>query len=98
MRHTFVLCILALLAAPAAHADVRRGAELHQRHCITCHNKLAGGDGTHLYTRSDRRVTSLPGLRKQVRLCKDNLGLVWFDDEVDDVVAYLNAAYYRFKP
>jgi hypothetical protein len=32
----------------------------------------------------------------QVRFCKDNLGLAWFDDEVNDVIGYLNKEYYRF--
>jgi mono/diheme cytochrome c family protein len=97
MRVTpFFLC--ALLLAPAAHADAKRGANLHQQNCVACHARMTGGDGSALYTRADRRVQSLPGLNKQVRRCKDNLGLTWFDEEVEDVANYLNATYYKFKP
>jgi hypothetical protein len=38
----------------------------------------------------------LPNLGKQVRFCKDNLGLTWFDDEVNDVIHYLNKDFYKF--
>jgi hypothetical protein len=41
-------------------------------------------------------VQSLSRLGTQVRFCKDNLGLAWFDDEVNDVIGYLNKEYYRF--
>ena len=81
-----------LLAAtgPLMAADTAHGKELKQKNCMGCHE-----DG--VYTRKDRRVTSLAGLEKQVRRCELTLGLQWFDEDVNDVVAYLNQAYYKFK-
>jgi hypothetical protein len=85
----FTALLLAAIAAPAAAADVDNGADLHFTHCTGCHDES-------VYTREDRNVQSLAQLGTQVRFCKDNLGLTWFDDEVDDVIEYLNEAYYRF--
>jgi mono/diheme cytochrome c family protein len=82
--------VLGLCAAlPASAADAQRGHALHEKHCTACH-------GSEVYTRPDRRVTSLAGLRKQVNRCKHTLEVQWFDDDVEDVVAYLNQTYYRF--
>ena len=72
----------------AAVAD--NGASLHQKHCTSCHDDS-------VYTRKDRRVTSLAGLKKQVQRCELSQGLKWFDEDVDDVVSYLNNTYYKFK-
>ena len=41
-------------------------------------------------------MLDLAQLGKQVRFCKDAVGATWFDDEVDDVIEYLNATYYKF--
>jgi hypothetical protein len=48
-----------------------------------------------VYTRDTRNVRDLAGLGRQVRYCKDTIGLSWFDDEVDDVIEYLNQTYYH---
>ena len=70
-------------------ADIANGEKLHQESCIRCHD-------TGVYTREVKRVKNLQGLGKQVRFCRDNQGLTWFDDEVEDVVDYLNQNYYHF--
>jgi mono/diheme cytochrome c family protein len=80
-----------------AYADAMRGKKLHDQQCIACHASRFGNNGADIYTRSDRRVTSLDGLHKQVNRCKNNLSITWFDDDVNDVVEYLNATYYKFK-
>ena len=49
-----------------------------------------------MYTRENKFVQSLANLGTQVRFCKDNLGITWFDNEVDDVVGFLNQNYYHF--
>ncbi len=87
---TVVLAIGAVLAGGHAYAfDPANGGELVQQNCVECH-------GTEVYTREERRVTSRPGLTKQVRRCELALGLNWFDDEVEDVAEYLNRNYYKF--
>ena len=50
-----------------------------------------------MYTRENRKVTTPAGLQKQVRRCEQTLGLQWFDEDIDDVAAYLNESFYKFK-
>ena len=81
------LALATLLPATASAAD---GAGLHQGHCVSCH-------GTEVYTRDDRRVTTRPGLTKQVQRCELALGLGWFEEDVDAVAEFLNQRFYQFK-
>lgn len=85
----YTALLLAAFAVPVYAADIDNGDDLHFTHCTGCHDST-------VYTRENRNVKSLAQLGKQVRLCKDNLGLTWFDDEVEDVIAYLNQNYYHF--
>jgi len=93
---TFLGIVATVAGAPAQAADVAQGEALHQQHCVSCHASLTDGKPDSLYTRQDRRVTSLEGLKKQVHRCELSLGLQWFDDDVDNVSAYLNQRFYRF--
>ncbi|MEJ2258565.1 MAG: cytochrome c [Woeseiaceae bacterium] len=70
-------------------ADVQRGEQLHDEHCMKCHDDS-------VYTRDERFVASRQALVKQVNRCAQNTGTEWSDDDVDDVVDYLNATYYKF--
>jgi mono/diheme cytochrome c family protein len=90
------LCALSGQSALAEEASIIHGKELHQQSCTTCHANMTGGDGSTLYTRSNRRVTSLPALKAQVRRCESNLELKWFDQDIESVTEYLNAEYYKF--
>ena len=58
--------------------------------CMQCHQT------DELFTRKDRKVTTLKGLDAQVRKCDAQLSTNLFDDEIKDVTAYLNEAYYKF--
>ena len=71
----FVACYVTSLQA----ADIENGDDLHFENCTGCHDSTA-------YTRDNRVVRSLARLGTQVRFCRDNLDLTWFDDEVDDVI------------
>ena len=86
----YIVAVILLLGSLSSRAaDIENGADLHFEHCTGCHD-------SGVYTREDRKLRDLAGLGKQVRFCKDTLGVAWFDDEVEDVIAYLNATYYRF--
>ena len=85
-----ILGIVLLAAASAAAADVQAGKKLHDQHCMQCHDSS-------VYTREDRRVNSLAGLTKQVRRCQLSQGLQWFDQDIQNVVQYLNQTHYHFK-
>ncbi len=89
MKNTSLILLTLLFSSPGWSADIENGQALHAEKCVKCHDSSA-------YTRSPRRVNDLPQLGVQVRACKDNLGITWFDDEVDDVIIYLNQKYYHF--
>lgn len=98
-----VITAIALLTAVGAHADPfaggdpKIGKQMVEKNCISCHASSFGGDGSAIYTREDRRVTTAKGLIQQIRNCNTNLGLKWFDDEEMHVAAYLNQTYYKLK-
>lgn len=81
--------MLTLASTTSLAADPAMGKQLNEEHCVKCH-------GSEVYTRDNRRVTSLPGLHKQVRFCEQNLGLTWFDDQIESTAAYLNLEFYKF--
>ena len=88
-----ILIGISLLVLPltAIHAeDISLGKELHQENCLECHKP-------ELYERADRTVKTLKHLRSQVLFCAVNNDVEWFDEEIDDVTAYLNAFYYLFN-
>jgi cytochrome c553 len=86
-RTLLIPSLLIVLAAPAAMASPDAAA-LYQDNCLKCH-------GPEVYTRDDRKVSSLPGLQRQVQRCELALGLKWFDDEINAVADYLNENYYK---
>lgn len=71
-------------------ADLKAGQTLHDANCQKCHDSS-------VYSRPDRKITSLEGLRKQVKRCELSQDLTWFDDQTENVVQYLNSSYYKFK-
>ena len=93
---TLSLFATALFTTTGQAADATRGAQLHSEQCMACHAARFGDNGNEIYTRDNRRVTSLEGLQKQVNRCKNNLQIVWFDEDVADVAEYLNASFYHF--
>lgn len=97
LRVCLALSLGALLCAPVYGTDATAGKALHDKHCVACHARLTNGEPASLYTRENRLVTSLEGLHKQVRRCEQNLELRWFDEDIDNVAAYLNQAYYQFE-
>lgn len=86
-----------LFAVTSVNADMSNGKELHDSNCTSCHVSLQGGDGTGIYTRENSRMDSHPALVKQVKRCRDSLGVPWPDEHVNDVVEYLNSTFYKFK-
>jgi hypothetical protein len=79
------------------HGDAKAGAAMHERDCTACHVRRHGGDGSAIYTRPDRRVTSAAKLRAQIAACNTELATAYFPEEEEHVAAYLNLRYYKFK-
>ena len=86
-----------LFISLSANADVLKGKELHNSNCTSCHISMQGGDGSSIYTRENSRINSHPALIKQVKRCRDSLGVQWPESQVADVVEYLNTSFYKFK-
>jgi len=72
--------------------------KLYQANCISCHASMFDGKANEIFTRKERKVKTLEGLKARVQMCATNLNLQWFDEEVDDVTTYLNQEFYHFKP
>lgn len=73
-----------------------QGKDLHNAACLQCHASLTGGKPTSLYTRADRKVTTLPSLQQRVKGCAIAADANWTDAERESVVEYLSKTFYRF--
>jgi len=94
-----VFALLGAGAHAAAHAggDPAEGAKLVAKSgCDGCHAGLVPGGPSAFYTRKDRKVHSLSKLRGQVSRCSTQLNLQLFPEDEENIVAYLNQAYYKF--
>ncbi len=100
MKSFFTIGLLLLssyaLAEPFKSADAQAGKVLVDKHCISCHASSFGGDGSGIYTREFRKVTTSKKLVSQIRNCNTMLGLKWFEDEELNVAKHLNQTYYKF--
>lgn len=97
LQHLIPILAISCFSNTLIAADIERGRILHQENCIQCHASMYGGDGSTIYVREDRRIESMEGLRMQVKRCKNSLGLPWPEDQTDDLIAYLNSAFYHFE-
>jgi hypothetical protein len=80
---------VACMVSMATLADAQRGQQLHEEHCMKCHDDS-------VYTRDEHSVTSKEALVRQVKRCAQNTNTQWSEKDVNDVVDYLNATYYKF--
>jgi len=87
---TQIILGMCMSAAAAADIDMESGKELTMENCTACH-------GSEVYTRKDRFVTSKKKLVTQVQRCEQSQGLLWLDEEVNNVSEYLNKELYHFK-
>lgn len=89
--------LILLTVSSVNAADLKRGKQLYEAQCTSCHVQMFGGNGSKIHTRTDRKISSLSALGKQVRLCTNNLNISWYDDEIQDVIHHINTSYYKFK-
>ena len=74
----------------AASGDAAAGKKLHDANCAGCHD-------VRVYTRNERRVKSRDGLLRQIGTCEHALNRKFTQDQIDDLVKYLNETYYKFE-
>jgi cytochrome c5 len=85
-----------LVVAPAAGAyaalpgDGGEGKRLHDASCTRCHD-------SRVYTRKDRTVQSLDGLKQQLDGCSHMAGKKYSAAQTQDLIKYLNDTFYRFR-
>ncbi|MCK5726451.1 MAG: hypothetical protein KAH22_06470 [Thiotrichaceae bacterium] len=94
MKHyvTGTLLISALLSttAIASSGNPAKGQALFTKaNCQSCHSAA-------IFSKPDRKIKSQQELESKVRFCDTQLDANWFDDEISDVVAYLNKVFYKF--
>ena len=104
MNRTTLAAMLALGLPFAAHADPFPGADhaqamdMHKRMCVECREQRFGGEeGSAIYLRPDRRVSSPSALSQQLTACTTMLNLDLFPEDEHHLAGYLNSKYYRFE-
>jgi mono/diheme cytochrome c family protein len=70
--------------------DSAEGKRLHDANCLSCHDSS-------VYTRKDRQVGSLNALQEQLANCSHMAKKEFSAKETQDIVKYLNDAFYRFQ-
>jgi hypothetical protein len=89
---------LAVHADPFPDADHAAGKDMHTRMCVECHERSFGGeDGSAIYLRPDRRITTPSALSQQVTTCTTMLKLDLFPEDEHHLAGYLNKRYYKFE-
>jgi len=83
-----------LLGLPAGSGgqpvpDLERGRALYQNHCAVCHTSK-------VHRREPPLPLSVEELRSVVTIWAHEERLPWSRDEIEDVVQYLDRAFYRF--
>jgi len=97
MLVTGTLLGVSIPAAALLLGEAEDGKPLHDNFCSACHVNMFGGDGSSIYTRDTRRVQSIEGLMGQVAFCNQQTSAGLNEHEVDDIIAYLNEAFYGFE-
>ena len=94
----FVLAATAMAAPDTNGGSHENGKRLiADAKCEACHISKVGGDGSTIYTRKDRRVTTKSKLIPQVSRCNTELNLGLFPEDEAAIAAYLNVTHYKFK-
>ena len=92
-----LLAIISLSARALMLGDAEKGRIAHDSKCVACHTAQFGGDGSGIYLRTQRRVKSAEGLIKQVEFCNRQTGAGFSEEQINDVIKYLNESFYRFE-
>lgn len=98
-----VVAIAALPLVAFAQSDVfpfgepALGKKVLEVKCSGCHVRLFGGDGSAVFTRDGRKVSSAQSLLAWVQRCNAANATGLGGEEEESIAAYLNAQYYKFK-
>lgn len=94
VKSTLLLAVLTLgtnsAVATLLPGDAAKGKAVHDKQCVACHDSS-------VYTRANRRVKSPEALIGQVNGCVRQTGAKLDRDQINDLVNYLDNAFYKFK-
>ena len=95
---TLFLATGSALAAPFPDGNAQSGEKLFDQYkCNSCHIGKMGGDGSAIFTRPNHKVTNPQKMIEQMKMCSGNIGKNLTAQEQQDLGAYLNQRYYKFK-
>ena len=87
---TLLLTVSLLIVSMLATAvEIDAGKTMYEKDCVSCHDSS-------VFTREDKKVNDIEGLNHQVNACANGTGASWKQDDVENVVAYLNQEFYKF--
>ncbi len=85
-------------AAPFPDGDAKTGKKIFDQYqCNRCHMARMGGDGSAIFTRPDRFVSSPEKMIPRIKICSGIVGANLSPQEEQHLAAYLNQQYYKFK-
>ncbi|ORU91756.1 MAG: hypothetical protein A6F72_03205 [Cycloclasticus sp. symbiont of Poecilosclerida sp. N] len=89
--NTFILISSLLIISFNSYAsDTANGKVLHTTNCLAYHT-------SNIYVSAARKVHGLATLTARAKHCDLSLGTQWLDNDIADVVAYLNKDFYKFR-
>lgn len=87
---TALAAVVLMLALPAAAQDPRRGKELYETHCLSCHYERI-----HDRDASRSLIKTTAALRAEVARWAAQSGRPITREDQDDIADYLNRSHYR---
>lgn len=93
MKITILGIIFAFASLNIFASEFDEGKNLHDESCVNCHISQHNED---FYTKDNRIVKDIFGLKSQVSRCVGFFNTGWFPEEEASVVKYLNTEFYKF--
>ncbi|MBL4659515.1 MAG: hypothetical protein JKY19_04100 [Alcanivoracaceae bacterium] len=91
MKFKFSILLLSIIFTSTTFAiDTEEGKDMYEEDCTQCHDSS-------VFTRKDKKVDTFDALKKQVHRCVTSQGYSWFEEDEENVTAYLNDTFYKFS-
>ena len=90
MKQILMITVMtSLVVSPVYATDLAAGKKLVESQCQQCHDNS-------IYTRKNSIIQSLPELEARVEFCESANKKHWSEPQIDQVVKYLNSAFYKY--
>ena len=91
MKYKLTTLLFAVVFSSISFAvDIDAGKDMYDEDCTKCHDSS-------VFTRKNRKVNNIDTLKNQVHRCVTSQAYSWFEEDEENVTAYLNDAYYKFS-